>query len=198
MLTDLFALLAFVLISTFTPGPSNISSASIAVAHGYKDTLRYQAGLAAGVFLMMLLSGLLSTTLLRFFPVLEPVLRYAGAGYILYLAFGILKASFTVVDQNDKLLGFGHGLMLQLLNPKLWIYAFTLFSVFLTKFANSLAFLVPVSALLAAISFGATTVWATFGTGINTYLGDSRLKAMVNILLSLSLVYTAIALAVIS
>ena len=81
MPTDLFALLAFVLISTFTPGPSNISSASIAVAHGYKDTLRYQAGLAAGVFLMMLLSGLLSTTLLRFFPVLEPMLRYAGAAY---------------------------------------------------------------------------------------------------------------------
>src|SRR5215211_9055981 len=139
MPSDLVALLAFILISTFTPGPSNISSASIAVAHGYKDTLRYQAGLAAGVFLMMVLSGLLSATLLRVFPVLEPVLRDAGAGYILYLAFGILKATYTVVDQNDKPLGFGHGLTLQLLNPKLMVYAFTLFSAFLIQNTNSLA-----------------------------------------------------------
>ncbi|RPI89737.1 MAG: LysE family translocator, partial [Chloroflexi bacterium] len=35
MLTaGLLPLISFVLISTFTPGPSNISSASIAVLHG--------------------------------------------------------------------------------------------------------------------------------------------------------------------
>jgi cysteine/O-acetylserine efflux protein len=44
-----------VLISTFTPGPSNISSASLAVLHGYKNTLIYQVGLALGVFFFMLL-----------------------------------------------------------------------------------------------------------------------------------------------
>ena len=48
--------------------------------------------------------------------------------------------------------------------------------------------------LLAATSFGATSVWAIFGTGIKTYLHNPRLKTLVNILLSLSLVYTAITL----
>ena len=131
MSTDLFPLLSYVFISTFTPGPSNISSASIAVLHGYKNTLNYQGGLAAGVFLAMLLSGWISTTLLGIFPALEPVLRYAGAGYILHLAVGILKASYAFTDQNVEPLGFGHGLMLQALNPKLIVYAFTLFSAFL-------------------------------------------------------------------
>ena len=116
-----FPMLSYVLISTFTPGPSNISSASVASLHGYRNTLIYQWGLAAGVFLMMLLSGLVSATLLGIFPVLEPVLRYAGAAYILYLAYGILKASYAFTEQNAKPLGFVHGVMLNVLNPKLYV-----------------------------------------------------------------------------
>jgi cysteine/O-acetylserine efflux protein len=180
---NLFPLLSYVLISTFTPGPSNISSASIAILHGYKNTLNYQGGLAAGVFFMMLLSGWISTTLLGIFPALEPVLRYVGAGYILYLALGILKASYTFTEQNVKPLGFVHGLMLQVLNPKLIVYAFTLFSAFLAPITNNVALLVLVAVLLATTSFGATSVWAIFGTAIKTYLHNPRLKAIVNILL---------------
>ena len=194
MATNLFPLLSYVLISTFTPGPSNISSASLAVLHGYKNTLNYQGGLAAGVFLMMLLTGWISATLLGIFPVLEPVLRYVGAGYILYLALGILKATYTFADQNVKPLGLVHGLVLQILNPKLIVYAFTLFSAFLAPITNNAALLVLAATLLAATSFGATSAWAIFGTAIETYLHNPRLKAVVNILLSLSLVYTAVAL----
>ena len=194
MSTDLFPLLSYIFISTFTPGPSNISSASIAVLHGYKNTLNYQAGLAAGVFFVMLLSGWISTTLLDIFPALEPVLRYAGAGYILYLAVGILKASYAFTDQDVKPLGFGHGLILQVLNPKLIVYAFTLFSAFLNPITDNVVLLALAAGLLAAISFGATSVWAIFGTAIKAYLHNPRLKTIVNILLSLSLVYTAIVL----
>ena len=195
MSTNLFPLLSFVLISTFTPGPSNISSASMGVLHGYKNTLRYQVGLAAGVFLVMLLSGWISTTLLSLFPALEPALRYIGAAYILYLAFGILKASYIFTEQNVNSLRFEHGLVLQILNPKLVVYAFTLFAAFLAPITDNVALLVLAAVLLAATSFGATSVWALFGTAIKTYLHNPRLKAAVNIILSLFLVYTAIALA---
>ena len=95
MAVVLFSTLSYVLISTFTPGPSNISTASMAVQHGYKSTLKYQAGLAFFVFVLMFLSGWFSTALLNLFPTIEPIMRYIGAGYIIYLAFGILKASYT-------------------------------------------------------------------------------------------------------
>lgn len=195
MTTSLLSLISYVLISSFTPGPSNISSASLAVLHGYKNTLKYQAGLAIGVFLFMLLSGWLSTSLLNIFPALEPIMRYVGAGYILYLAFGILRASYTFTETDMKSLGFVHGFMLQILNPKLVVYSFTLFSAFLASITTSFVTLALVCVLLAVTSFCATTIWALFGTVIKTYLHNPRLKATVNILLSLSLVYTAIALA---
>ena len=194
MTTSLFSIISYVLISSFTPGPSNISTASMAILHGYKNTLKYQAGLALGVFLLMLVSGLLSATLLSIFPALEPILRYIGAGYILYLAFGILKASYSFTEQNVKPLGFGHGFVLQILNPKLVVYAFSLFSLFLASITKSFIPLALICVLLAVTSFCATSVWALFGTAIKAYLHNPRLKATVNIILSLSLVYTAIAI----
>ena len=197
MLPNLFSLLSFVLISTFTPGPSNIASASMGVLHGYKNTLNYQVGLAAGVFFVMLLSGWVSTTLLQIVPGLEPALRYIGAAYMLYLAFGVLKAGYVFTEKDVKPLGFAHGVMLQVLNPKLFFYAFTLFSVFLVPTTGDLALLVLAAALLAITAFGATSTWALFGAAIKTYLHQPRVKAVVNGILALLLIYSAINLVVV-
>jgi cysteine/O-acetylserine efflux protein len=192
MPTNLFPLLSFVLISTFTPGPSNIASASMGVLHGYKNTLGYQVGLAVGVFLVMLLIGWISTAFLRIFPVLEPILRYIGAGYILYLAFKILKANYIFNEEDVKPIGFYHGFLLQILNPKLTFYAFTLFSAFLAPITQNVALLVLAAVLLSMTSFGATSVWALFGAAVKSYLHQPRVKAIVNGILALLLVYSAI------
>jgi len=195
MTTSSFPILSYILISSFTPGPSNISSASLAVIHGYKNTLHYQAGLATGVFLLMFLSGLLSTTIVKSFPAFEPIMRYTGAVYILYLAFSILRASYTFTEKESQPLGFVHGFVLQILNPKLFVYAFTLFSAFLVTMTQNIIVLLLVVTFLAIVAFCATSTWALFGTAIKSQLQHPRLKMVVNILLSLSLVYTAISLA---
>lgn len=193
-MVNLLSVIPYILISTFTPGPSNISTASTAILHGYKNTLKYQAGLAVGVFLLMFLSGWFSAALLHQFPALEPVLHYVGAAYIIYLAFNILKASYSFAEKESQALGFIHGLMLQLLNPKLFVYAFTLFTAFLTAIPKTLLTLTILPIVLAGISFCATSTWALFGSGIKTHLHNQRLRMVVNVVLSLLLVYAAISL----
>jgi cysteine/O-acetylserine efflux protein len=163
----------------------------MAVLHGYRNTLKYQLGLAVGVFTLMFISGWFSTILLNFFPALEPIMRYVGAGYILYLAYAILKASYTFTEKNEKPLGWIQGLMLNVLNPKLVVYAFTLFSAFLSLITKSFITLTGICILLAVVSFCATSLWALFGTAIKLTLHNPRLKTVVNIFLSLTLVYTA-------
>lgn len=194
MSINLLPVLSYVLIATFTPGPSNITSTSLALLHGYKNTLCYQGGLAVGVLIFMVLSGLVSATLLALFPILEPILRYADAAYILYLAYRIAKASYLFTEQAVKPMGFMHGLMLQLLNPKLVVYAFTLFSTFLASITANRALLLITALLLAAISFVATSVWALFGATIKQYLHLSPLATVINTILSLSLLYAALSL----
>lgn len=191
---NLFSVISYVLISSFTPGPSNISTASMAILHGYKSTLKYQLGLVLGVLLLMSLSGLFSTALLGMFPALEPILRYAGAAYILYLAYGILKASYAFTEKEIKPLGVGSGFMLQILNPKLMVYAFSLFSTFLASTAGNFILIFLLAILLAVVSFAATSTWALFGTGIKIYLQDPRMRIAINISLSIALVYSAASL----
>jgi len=194
MVDNLFPLLSFVLITTFTPGPNNISSASMGVLHGYKNTLRYLVGIAVGFFFMMLLCASISASLLNLIPAFEPILRLVGAGYILYLAFGTLKTSYTFEEHNSKPMGFAKGLMLQLLNPKGIIYGLTLFSVFLVSITNNVIMLLLAAIFLAATAFCATSTWALFGTAIKTYLHYPRAKLAVNTILSIFLIYTAVEL----
>src|SRR5262249_41608262 len=132
---QLLPLLSYVLISSFTPGPANISSNSLGMRYGFRGTLAFQGGLALGVLLLMLAAGLVSGGLLRQFPALAPVLRVAGAAYILYLAFVILRASYHFAPGGARPMGFGHGLLLQVSNPKLMVYALTVFSSFLAPIA---------------------------------------------------------------
>src|SRR3954463_16261123 len=109
---NFFPLTSYVLVSTFTPGPANLSSASNGVRYGYRETVSFQIGLSVGVFLMMFLSGLVSLTLLELFPALESILRVVGALYIAYLAIMVLKAGFGFTEKDAKPLGFVNGLVL--------------------------------------------------------------------------------------
>ena len=130
---NLFAFFSFVFVTTFTPGPNNISSASMGVLYGHKQTRQYRLGIAVGFFLLMLLCGWISTALLRVFPPIENVLRFVGAAYILWLAYETLRASYTFEEGAQPLLGFNRGLWLQILNPKVIVYGLTLYTTFLVS-----------------------------------------------------------------
>jgi cysteine/O-acetylserine efflux protein len=195
MLTDFFTTLTFVLISTFTPGPNNISSAAMGALHGYKHTLKFLLGITGGFLLVMFFCAWVSATFLNIFPAFEPLIRFVGAAYILYLAFGILKASYSFDSGSVRPMGFAKGFMLQLLNPKLIIYGLTLFSTFLVSISDSPPQLLVALVLLAALSFCSISVWTLFGSLINAYLRHPRARLIVNGILALFLVYTALNLA---
>ena len=57
---NLYPFLAYVVVTTFTPGPNNIMAMSNAMHHGYRRTLGFLAGMTAGFFLVMLACGILN------------------------------------------------------------------------------------------------------------------------------------------
>lgn len=192
--TDFIALASFVMITTFTPGPNNISSASMGILCGYKNTLGYLSGIATGFFLVMLLCGWISSTLLQVFPAFEDMLRFIGSIYILWLAFHTLKASYTFKEDQQALLGFLNGFLLQLLNPKVIVYGLTLYSTFLVEIVSNTFYLFISALAFAGVCFCAISTWTLFGATIRANLNRPRAKQILNIALSLLLVYTAIEL----
>lgn len=192
MNTDFLPLASFVLVTTFTPGPNNISSASMGILHGYPATLRYLSGISTGFFLIMLLCGWISSTLLQVLPALEGILRVVGALYILWLAFHTLKASYAFEADEGTSLGFAQGLFLQVLNPKLIVYGLTIYSTFLSGVVTSPIHLLLSALILTAIGFCSTSTWTVLGATIRAQLNRPRVKQILNTALSLLLVYTAI------
>lgn len=195
MIGEFLPLISFVLVTTFTPGPNNISGAAMGVLYGYRATMRYLLGMLAGFFIMIQVSAWGAATLLEAFPVLQEVLRYAGAAYILYLAYATLKASYGFDERESEPLGFGNGFLLQLLNPKLIVYGLTLFSTFLAPITDQAGNIMLAATLLTGVAFLAISTWILFGSAIKRYLANARVRLAVNAALSLLLVYSALDLA---
>lgn len=191
---NLGALLTFVLVTTFTPGPNNITSSSMGILYGYRKTIHYLVGIAVGFFGIMFISGLVSRTLYSVFPSLETIMRVVGAGYILWLAYKTLKTSYEFSADQSPVLGFANGLLLQLFNPKVWVYGLTLYTTFLAAIPAHIALLLISALLLALVAFTSTSTWAVSGAAIRRFLHNPQLQKVINTVLALLLVYTAIEL----
>ena len=133
-------------------------------------------------------------SLLQVFPSFETVLRVIGAGYILWLAYETLRASYAFQKDDQSPMGFASGLWLQVLNPKVVVYGLTLYSTFLASITVIPAYLVVSALFLAAMAFWSVSTWTLFGSAIRTYLHQPGMRRLVNLGLSLLLVYTAIEL----
>ncbi len=192
-LIDFGTLIPFVLITTFTPGPNNLSCASMSINFGIKKTMGYICGIVTGFFLILLLCGLFSNFLFSAIPSVEPVMRWVGAAYILYLAYSTFRASFSFREKSNQYLwGFYKGVMLQFVNPKAIIYGLTLYSAFLNPLIGRPVFIVIFSLGFALVGFSAVITWSFFGAIINQYLHNVKLRIIFNSILSLLLAYTAV------
>ena len=192
MTPEIIALISFVAVTTYTPGPNNISAASMGVLYGYKRTLPYMLGMVSGFFMMLTLSGLVSGFLIEKIPAFEMVLRIAGALYILLLAWHTLRASYTFDEEQAKPLGFIQGFLLQVLNVKVIVYGLTLYGTFLANKIPSVYHLVLSALLFASVGFTSVSLWTLFGAGIRRYLNQPKVRLVVNVVLALLLVYTAV------
>ena len=192
---EFIPLVSFVIITTFSPGPNNIASAAMGISYGYRHTLNFLFGIAAGFFIVMIGCAYLSSAILSVMPASEHYLRWLGAGYILWLAWGMLNSSATIDAAGVPDTGFSKGFLLQLVNPKVIVYGLTLFSTFLAAMARETGVLALFALAFALTAFTATSAWALGGAAIKSRLKNNRVRHRINLLLALMLVYTALDLA---
>lgn len=189
----LTATITFVAATTFSPGPNNVSSAAIAMMHGYRSALPFMLGIAAGFTAVMLACAGAAATLLETVPAAEPILVHVGAAYILWLAWSIWarRAAFGLRADLPAVQGFRGGFGLQFVNPKVAVYGLALYATFLADRAGDGGFLVVSAFALAAVAFVSVTAWALAGAAIRRRLTSARARAIAAAVLALSLGYTA-------
>ncbi len=185
------ALVSFVLVTSLTPGPNNISAMSLGITHGYRKSFRFLSGIVVGFFVVMCICALIATILFKSLPFIEPYLRIAGSLYIVWLAIHTFIGSLKADPTSAKSLGFLDGLLLQMLNVKVIVYGLTLYSTFLASMSGN-GILIGISATaFAVIGFGAVSVWNLAGTSFSRFFQKVILRTILAATLSLLLLYCA-------
>jgi threonine/homoserine/homoserine lactone efflux protein len=173
-------LIAFALVSfgmVLTPGPNMIYLISRSITQGWVAGLISLGGVALGFVFYMLCAALGITALVFAVPYAYDALRFAGAAYLLWLAWQAVRpggqSPFQVrklpVDGPKKL--FAMGLVTNLLNPKIAMLYLSLLPQFIDPSANVLTQSVALGFTQIAVSATVNAMIALAAGSIATFLG---------------------------
>jgi cysteine/O-acetylserine efflux protein len=186
---------AYAAVTTFTPGPNNISSAAVGMRLGFVRTLPYIAGITAGFLVLMLAAGLLTDLASQVYRGILPWFRWIGAAYMVWLAVSLFLPTHRHTDEPQaRNAGFRSGLLLQIVNPKVILYALTIYSAFHPLIAATPAALVLSSIGLALLGCASTSLWALLGHVFSRLLKGRVAMLVFNAVMSLLLVLSAVSL----
>lgn len=180
---DLPTYLAGLVLIVLLPGPNSLYVLSVAARRGVRAGYTAAAGVWCGDTVLMTLSAAGVASLLQANAVLFGIVKYAGAGYLTWLAVGMLRAAWrmwrerrsaeqTVADvaaPDER--PFRRALVISLFNPKAILFFVAFFVQFvdpgyaypalsfvvLGAFAQLASFL-----YLSALIFGGTKLAASF------------------------------------
>src|SRR5215467_12413157 len=120
------------------PGPNSMYVLSTAARRGVRAGYAAACGVFIGDAVIMTLSAAGVASLLRAQPLLFDVVKYAGAGYLCYIGYGLIRGAWRrraaspvdappppdPVDQRNP---FRRALMVSLLNPKAILFFISFF-----------------------------------------------------------------------
>ncbi|AMT88566.1 MULTISPECIES: LysE family translocator [Pseudomonas] len=191
-MASLLPFLLFAFVASITPGPTNILVLSHSSRRGLIATLPIIFGACAAAALIVLVVGLgAGETLLRF-PRVQQAMAWAGVLWLSWLAWQIFRSpppSLVPKSQEQSLSVFGAAL-LQLVNPKVWMMAVAVVSVFVGGGDKTLRLLVLSLAFLL-VSLPCMTLWALLGVGSARLLSSPQAFKRMNAALALLLLLSA-------
>ena len=191
----LVAISAYNFVMYATPGPNNSILTASGIKFGFIRTIPNIFGIPTGHGIQLALVCFGLGALFTQFPILLNILKYVGACYLLYLSwrmFGSLNVSST--EDKSSPLKYYEAILFQFVNPKAWIICITAVSLFYPRDESIIvgtAFMVVMSTV---INIPSISMWAFGGSIIRKYLTNEKLKKIIECLLAILLVGTAISI----
>ena len=143
---------------TVAPGPDNIFVLTQGIARGRRPAIVTALGMCSGISVHTTAAALGISAVFYSSALAFSVVKYAGAAYLLYLAFRTLRDRSAVrlagVDERPAAALFKRGFIMNVLNPKVAMF----FLAFLPQFVTPAAGHVPLQMLALGLIFMAQAV----------------------------------------
>ena len=192
--TELFiGLTSYYFIMFMTPGPNNAMLTISGVKFGFKKTSPHMIGIPFGHTLQIIITCFGFGTIFNIYPEIQIILKLIGCIYLLYLAYKMFGSfNFTgTINNKTRPLKIYESLLLQFLNPKAWVVALTVVTVFFPYEENFLVGVLFVSLIAPFVCFFSVITWAGFGYSIKVFVENNRAKRFIEILMAIMLTVTA-------
>jgi threonine/homoserine/homoserine lactone efflux protein len=178
----LIAFIVFAAVMFFTPGPNNIMVLSSGLTYGFRPTVPHIAGITFGCAFMVGAVGLGFGTIFVAYPVLQTILKYAGAAYLIYLA-AVIAMSEPVTPGQDNGRGpmtFWGAVLFQWVNVKGWVMVIGTITAYagIASFPWNIVIQVVLSLLLGVVS---TSIWTLSGSSLRSFMTSPRAVRAFNI-----------------
>lgn len=188
-----FALFAFV--ASITPGPTNILVLSHSSRFGLATTVPIILGACAAAALLVLLVGTGLGDVLARHATIQTLLSWAGIAWLSWMAWQIFSAPAQAIDPDRPVegprLGLAGAAGLQLVNPKTWMMALAVVSVFAGAEADRTVRVLWLSLAFFAISIPCMTVWAWLGRGAARFCRSAVAMGRFNRVMAVMLLVSA-------
>ncbi len=180
------AFAVFALVASVTPGPNNAMLLASGVNFGLRRTVPHMLGVTIGFALMVLSVGLGLQGVLNTVPIAYEIIRWGGAGYMLYLAWKIATAGEVADRGTAKPISFLQAVAFQWINPKAVITAATAMTTY--RVTNTVMELMTLILILTGVTVLSVTLWAVGGVAVRRFLHDPRHRRIFNITMAILLV----------
>jgi threonine/homoserine/homoserine lactone efflux protein len=181
------AFVVFAAVMFFTPGPNNVMLLSSGLNYGFRRTLPHVLGIVIGFAFMVGAVGLGLGTIFITYPVLQTILKYAGAAYLVYLA-AVIAMSGPVAGQDNARgpMTFWGAAMFQWVNVKGWVMVIGTITAYaaIASFPWNILIQVVISLWMGAMS---CVAWALFGSALRPWLTSVRVVRVFNIVMAMLL-----------
>jgi threonine/homoserine/homoserine lactone efflux protein len=192
-MTELMPLLTYSLLMSSTPGPNNLMLTASGANFGYRRSLPHILGIGMGHGLQIFLTCLGLGALFATYPQLQTGLRFAGAAYMLFLAWKLTGSSISgQADGLARPVSFMQAAAFQFVNPKNWIKSVTVASVFMPAGLDAITGALLVLLITIAINFPCVSMWTLFGVALRRLLTDPARRRVFNVIMATSLAALAL------
>lgn len=186
-------LVIFLIPLAYSPGPGNLTFAANGARFGFAATLPANLGYHLATWAVTFVLGLGFAATAEGTPAIALAMRLVGAGYVLWLAWGLLRAGVLNDMGIARPMGFGGGIALLLLNPK----AYMIIALMFTQFApqggpaqwHRIALITTIFTLNNALAFA---LWTLVGDRIAGLYRDALGAQVLNIGLGILLAGVAV------
>jgi threonine/homoserine/homoserine lactone efflux protein len=193
---DILGFALAVLLIELTPGPNMAWLAGLAATEGRRRGLAAVWGVALGLLANGIAAALGLATVLQAAPQLWYILRFAGAAMMLWLAIEAWRSSGhkTRLKQHDNSLhrAFATGALINLLNPKAYIFFLVVAPQFLSGEALGIRTALILSMVSAAIATTIHLVIVLAGSKAHAWLSDGARTRVVRRIFAVIMLIVAI------